>query len=98
MGRYIARRLVLAVPVLLGVSVLVFLILHLTPGDPALVVAGPDAPPDVVRAVARSLGLDQPLYVQYGRYLGRILRGDFGRSIQSRQPVVDQLTATFPVT
>lgn len=98
MTAYILRRLLLAVPVLLGVSVLVFLILHLTPGNPALVVAGPDAPPDVVRDVERALGLDQPLYVQYGRYLARILRGDFGRSIRSREPVFERLITTFPVT
>jgi ABC-type dipeptide/oligopeptide/nickel transport system permease component len=98
MTAYLARRLLLAVPVLLGVSVLVFLILHLTPGNPALVVAGPDAPPDVVKEVERALGLDQPLYVQYGRYLARILRGDFGRSIRSREPVFERLITTFPVT
>lgn len=98
MAAYVAGRLLLAVPVLLGVSLLVFLILHLTPGNPALVVAGPDAPPEVVREVERALGLDQPLYVQYVRYLGRIVRGDFGRSIRSREPVLDRLTATFPVT
>ncbi len=97
MGSYIAGRLLLAVPVLLGVSVLVFLILHLTPGNPALVVAGPDAPPDVVRDVERALGLDQPLYVQYARYVGRVLQGDFGRSIRSREPVLGPLLATFPV-
>ena len=79
---FIVRRLLLAVPVLLGVSILVFLILHLTPGNPALVVAGPDAPPEVVKELEKALGLDQPLYVQYGRYLGRILHGDFGRSIR----------------
>ncbi len=98
MTSYILRRLLLAVPVLLGVSILVFLILHLTPGNPALVVAGPDAPPDVVRDVEKALGLDQPLYVQYGRYLGRILHGDFGRSIRSREPVFGRLLTTFPVT
>jgi ABC-type dipeptide/oligopeptide/nickel transport system permease component len=95
---FVLRRLLLAVPVLLGVSVLVFLILHLTPGNPALVVAGPDAPPEVIREVEKALGLDQPLYVQYGRYLGRILRGDFGRSIRSREPILERLIVTFPVT
>ena len=95
---YVLRRLLLAIPVLLGVSVLVFLILHLTPGNPALVVAGPDAPPEVVREVERALGLDQPLYIQYARYLGRIVRGDFGRSIRSHEPVFERLTTTFPVT
>ncbi len=95
---YIVRRLLLAVPVLLGVSILVFLILHLTPGNPALVVAGPDAPPEVVKEVEKALGLDQPLYVQYGRYLARILHGDFGRSIRSREQVFERVWTTFPVT
>jgi peptide/nickel transport system permease protein len=98
MAGYIARRLLRAIPVLLGVSVLVFLILHLTPGNPALVVAGPDAPPEVVRDVEKALGLDHPLYVQYGRYLDRVLHGDLGRSLRSREPVLDRLTTTFPVT
>jgi len=98
MAGYVLRRLLLSVPVLLGVSVLVFLILHLTPGNPALAVAGPDAPPEVVREVERALGLDQPLYVQYARYLARIARGDFGRSIRSREPVLGRLRDTFPVT
>ena len=98
MTGYVLRRLLLALPVLLGVSVLVFLILHLTPGNPALAVAGPDAPPEVVREVERALGLDQPLYVQYARYLARIARGDFGRSIRSREPVLGRLRDTFPVT
>lgn len=95
---FVVRRLLLAVPVLLGVSILVFLILHLTPGNPALVVAGPDAPPEVVKEVEQALGLDQPLYVQYGRYLGRILHGDLGRSIRSREQVFERLRTTFPVT
>ncbi len=98
MAAYAARRLLRAGPVLVGVSVLVFLILHLTPGNPALAVAGPDAPPEVVREVELALGLDQPLYVQYGRYITRILHGDFGRSLRSREPVLDRLITTFPVT
>jgi len=98
MTAYVLRRLLLAVPVLFGVSVLVFLILHLTPGNPALAIAGADAPPEVVREVERGLGLDQPLYVQYARYLARIVRGDFGRSVRSREPVLGRLRDTFPVT
>ena len=98
MTGYVLRRLLLALPVLLGVSVLVFLILHLTPGNPALAIAGADAPPEVVREVERGLGLDQPLYVQYARYLARIVRGDFGRSVRSREPVLGRLRDTFPVT
>jgi ABC-type dipeptide/oligopeptide/nickel transport system permease component len=86
------------VPVLIGVSVLVFLILHLAPGNPALVVAGPDAPPSVVREVEHDLGLDRPLYVQYARYVGRLAHGDLGRSIASHEPVLRRLLDTFPVT
>lgn len=98
MAAYLTARLLQTVPVLIGVSVLVFLILHLTPGNPALFVAGPDAPPDVVRDIERSLGLDQPLYVQYGRYVSRLVRGDLGRSIQAHDQVLDHLLVTFPVT
>ncbi|HEV2439365.1 MAG TPA: ABC transporter permease [bacterium] len=98
MAAFLTGRLLQTVPVLIGVSVLVFLILHLTPGNPALFVAGPDAPPEVVRDIERSLGLDQPLYVQYARYVSRLVRGDLGRSIQAHDPVLDHLVATFPVT
>jgi peptide/nickel transport system permease protein len=98
MAAFLTGRLLQTVPVLIGVSVLVFLILHLTPGNPALFVAGPDAPPEVVRDIERSLGLDQPLYVQYVRYVSRLVRGDLGRSIQAHDPVLDHLVATFPVT
>ncbi len=98
MASYITGRLLLTVPVLVGVSVLVFLILHLTPGNPALVVAGPDAPPDVVREVEHTLGLDQPLYVQYGKYVLRLIHGDLGRSVRSHEPVLRQLLTTLPVT
>lgn len=98
MAAFLSGRLLQTVPVLIGVSVLVFLILHLTPGNPALFVAGPDAPPEVVRDIERSLGLDQPLYVQYTKYVGRLLHGDMGRSIQAHDPVLDHLVATFPVT
>jgi peptide/nickel transport system permease protein len=95
---FLTGRLLQTLPVLIGVSVLVFMILHLTPGNPALFVAGPDAPPEVVRDIERSLGLDQPLYVQYARYMDRLVHGDMGRSIQAHDPVLDHLTATFPVT
>lgn len=98
MATFLTGRVLQTVPVLIGVSVLVFLILHLTPGNPALFVAGPDAPPEVVRDIERSLGLDQPLYVQYARYMDRLVHGDMGRSIQAHDPVVDHLAATFPVT
>lgn len=98
MLRYALRRLSLTIPVLLGVSVLVFLILHLSPGDPALMVAGADAPPETVQAVRRDLGLDRPLYQQFATYLGHVVTGDLGYSVRSKEPVTKLLGGAFPKT
>jgi ABC-type dipeptide/oligopeptide/nickel transport system permease component len=98
MWRYIARRVVQTAPVLLGVSVLAFAIMHVVPGDPVRLIAGPDAPEDVVTRVRTELGLDRPLHVQYLSFLGRALQGDLGRSLRSRAPVVDDILARFPAT
>lgn len=89
MGAYIRGRLVRAIPVLLGVLTLVFLMIHLLPGDPAEEIAsrGPGMTPEAVQRIRVQLGLDQPLYVQYFQFLGRTLRGDLGRSIFNNQPV-----------
>jgi glutathione transport system permease protein len=95
---YVVRRLFMAVPVLIGVSVLVFLIVHIAPGDPAEIVAGPTAPRDVVEDVRRQLGLDQPFYVQYWRYISRAVQGDLGRSLVTRRSVSDEIRRTFPNT
>jgi len=92
---YIARRLLLTVPTILGTSLLVFLILHLVPGDPASVIAGPTAPADVVANIRTQLGLDQPILVQYWRYLSSALHGDLGRSILSRRQVSDEVAGAF---
>jgi peptide/nickel transport system permease protein len=98
MSRYVLRRLLLTLPVFFGVSVLVFLILHLSPGDPALMIAGADAPPETIRAVREELGLDRPVYEQYATYVGRVLHGDLGRSVRSKEPVSQLVAATFPKT
>ncbi|OGA32709.1 MAG: hypothetical protein A3G80_03305 [Betaproteobacteria bacterium RIFCSPLOWO2_12_FULL_62_13b] len=98
MGAYILRRLLQLIPVVVMSSVLVFLLLHLVPGDPAETVAGPDATPDVVAAVRHKMGLDQPLAVQYGRWLGNIARGDLGTSYISHLPVIDLVGYAFPAT
>ncbi|MBT9258219.1 MAG: ABC transporter permease [Clostridiales bacterium] len=98
MTRYLFRRLLALIPVLLGVSILVFLILHLTPGNPAEVVAGPDAPPETIAAIEKELGLDKPLYVQYFTWISKVLRGDLGKSLRSKQPVAAEIRRTFPVT
>lgn len=98
MTQYVARRLLLLPVILLGVSVLVFLVIHLVPGNPAQVIAGPDAPPATVKAIEQQLGLDDPLPVQYWRYLSRVLQGDLGRSLTSKRPVIDDVMDALPKT
>jgi len=98
MTRYIFRRLLQTVPVLLGVSLLAFAIMHVVPGDPVRLIAGPDAPESVVARVRVDLGLERPLHVQYLSFLGRALRGDLGRSLRSRAPVIDEIFSRFPAT
>ena len=98
MGNYILRRLYATVPVLFGVSVLVFSIVHLIPGDPALILAGMEASETQVARVRQELGLDRPLYVQYVSYVSRAVRGDLGRSIHSRQAVAEAIRDSFPAT
>src|SRR5437899_4771282 len=98
MTHYILRRLLLLPVVLFGVSVLVFLVLHLVPGNPAQVIAGPDAPPETVAAIERELGLDRPLPEQYALYIGRVVQGDLGRSLRSRRPVLSDVMDTLPNT
>ena len=97
MIRYIIRRLLYVIPVMLAVSVIVFGILHIAPGDPATLLAGEDARPEDVALIRAKYGLDQPLYVQYGVWLGNALQGDLGRSIVTRRPVMDEITTrVFP--
>ena len=79
-------------------SVGVFLMLHLTPGDPVQIMLGQDADPQSVSALRAELGLDQPLPVQYVRWVGNLLRGDLGRSIRTHQPVMEAITSRLPVT
>ena len=95
---YILRRILLLVPVLLGLSVLVFAIGRLLPGDPVMLAAGPNASKEEVAALSREFGLDQPIPVQYWRYLSGLLRGDWGRSLQTRGPVLDDLKVYLPAT
>ncbi len=93
MTEYLVRRLVLAVPVVLGVSVAVFLMMHLIPGDPALAMlrGQPTVTPEDIDRVRHQLGLDDPLPVQYLKYLGRVLQGDFGESVHSHRPVLEMI-------
>jgi peptide/nickel transport system permease protein len=97
-SQYIARRLLVLPVVLLGVSILVFMVLHLVPGNPAQVIAGPDAPPETVRAIEIELGLDRPLPEQFAAYLGRVVQGDLGRSLRSKRPVLSDVMDALPNT
>ena len=87
MTLYLARRLLLAVLVLLGVSIITFLLLYLLPADPARMIAGRSATPAAVESIRHELGLDRPLPVRYARYLGGLVRGDLGRSYAQKAPV-----------
>jgi ABC-type dipeptide/oligopeptide/nickel transport system permease component len=98
MLRFLVRRLLLMVLVLLGISVITYGLTYLMPGDPARRLAGPGATPDVVRSIRRQLGLDQPFWVQYGRYIGNVLHGDFGYSYVQNVAVLPTILARFPVT
>ncbi|HYF54913.1 MAG TPA: ABC transporter permease [Salinarimonas sp.] len=91
MAAHVLSRLALSVPVLLGVLLLGFLLLKLVPGDPAIVVAGPMAPPDVVARIRTEMGLDKPVLVQFAIYLARVLQGDLGYSLISNTRVAEEL-------
>ncbi|NLG68327.1 MAG: ABC transporter permease, partial [Firmicutes bacterium] len=99
MGRYIAARIALMVPVLLILVTVMFVVLRIMPGDPVLaVLGGRNVSPEVIEEYRRRLGLDRPLAVQYVEYLGQIVRGDFGVSMRSGRPVVRELMERFPAT
>lgn len=98
MHRYIFRRLLLLIPVMLGVSFLVFTIMFFTPGDPAKILLGERAPEEEVQALREQMGLNDPFFVQYGRFIFNALRGDLGRSLTTRRPAALELFARFPAT
>jgi peptide/nickel transport system permease protein len=88
---YIARRLLALIPVALVVATVAFVLIHLAPGDPASIIAGPDASPDDVTRIQRQLGLDAPFHVQLFRWYGRLVQGDLGQSIFLRRPVLEAI-------
>jgi peptide/nickel transport system permease protein len=95
---YIVRRLFQLVIVLIGVTILTFAILFLVPGDPATVLAGKDVTPEKLAVIRHNLGLDKPIYVQYGLFMGRLLRGDLGDSYQQQRPVTQMIREALPNT
>lgn len=98
MLRYSLKRLLFSVPVILGVTLIAFLILYLTPGDPVTLMLGARSTPEARAEMRAQLGLDQPVPVQYARWLFNILHGDFGTSIITKQPVVDSIGSRLPYT
>jgi peptide/nickel transport system permease protein len=95
---YVIRRVLSLIPTLLGVSIIVFLFLRMIPGDPALALTGEHATVANVERIREEFGLNKPLHEQYLTYMGKVLRGDLGRSILSRRPIMDEIRARFPAT
>lgn len=98
MASYIGRRLLQLIPVLLGVSLVVFLMVRAIPGDPAQILLGQQATPERVAEVRADLGLDKPIFVQYGLFLKDAATGDLGESLLTGQPVTAELASRFPAT
>ena len=98
MGRYILTRLLNLIPVLVGITLLVFLFLHLIPGDPAQILAGQRANPETVEAIRNQLGLNQPLPIQYFLFLGNLLRFNLGYSIISGTAIIQEISTRWPAT
>jgi peptide/nickel transport system permease protein len=96
--RYVVRRLLLLVPVLVGVSVVIFMVLHLSPGDPVEIMLGAQATQEDRARLRADLGLDEPLPVQYARWLGHVARGDLGRSLWMKRPVLAEVLGRFQAT
>jgi peptide/nickel transport system permease protein len=98
MGKYFVRRAIEAIPVIFGVSVLVFMLLHLIPGDPAMAMLGERATQENIQALRTQLGLDKPLYEQYVIWMGRLARGDLGNTVRGNIPVSSEIRNRFPAT
>ena len=98
MFSYVVKRLLGLIPTLFIVAVLVFLFVHLLPGDPARLIAGPEADAQVIEMVRSQLGLDKPLWSQFLSYMGNVLQGDFGISLVSRRPVSEEIASRFMPT
>ena len=98
MGRYLGKRLVSTIPLLLVISFVVFMFIHMIPGDPARLVAGQDATKEDVAVVREQLGLDEPLLVQYGKYMKGLFTGDLGSSIKNGKTVTETIAPRLKPT
>ena len=98
MLRYIGRRLLLMIPVLIGITIIVQLLIDITPGDPAKLMLGSKATPEKVEELREELGLNDPLYVRYVRYMKGVFQGNFGKSFTTKRPVFEEMMERFPYT
>ena len=98
MLRFVVRRLLLLVPILVGLSLLVFFWIRALPASPAVSLLGERATPETIRQIERQYGLDKPVYIQYFRYVEKVVQGDLGTTIRTRRPVTDELRERFPAT
>ncbi len=98
MTLFILKRLAQIIPVTLGVTLVVFLIMQMIPGDPAIILAGEGASQETVEELRENLGLNKPLAVQYTDYIKNLLQGDMGHSLKNKQPVLEEITARLPIT
>jgi peptide/nickel transport system permease protein len=96
--KYIVRRLLATIPVLFGLSIALFVFVHLLPGDPATALLGQHATPELAARIRAELGLDKPLYEQYFVYISNLAHGDFGKSIITNRPILDEFMIRFPGT
>ena len=95
---YVVRRVLRAISTLLGTTLIIFVLVRVVPANPAVTIAGPKSDPETLAAIRKDLGLDDPLVVQYGRYLGRLVRGDLGRSYMTGRRVADVIAERVPAT
>src|SRR5688572_28070529 len=99
MAKYILRRIFIAVPTLIGISIVLFTIITLAPGDPfAELALNPNVPPDLQAKLREQLGIDDPVYVQYARWLGQLVQGNWGVSFANKVPVIDLSRDRLPTT
>jgi peptide/nickel transport system permease protein len=97
-AKYIVRRLIATIPVLFGLSIVLFVFVHLLPGDPATALLGQHATPELTAKIRAQLGLDKPLYEQYLLYMSQLAHGDFGKSIINNRPILEEFAVRFPGT
>ncbi|MEC1180743.1 ABC transporter permease [Metasolibacillus meyeri] len=98
MALFILKRLAQVVPVILGVTLVVFLIMQMVPGDSAVILAGEGASEEMIEDLRESLGLNKPIYVQYFEYIKGVVQGDFGNSLKNGKPVLEEITTRLPIT